>query len=72
MLTAQLDERTITVIGNRMVPHRDDPLPWEELGDYDAVYVTGGDAGAVRAARAADVLVATPRALGALGMVVVT
>ncbi len=59
-------ERTITVLGERTVPHRDDPLPWEALGDLDAVYLTGGDAAAVRAARAARVLVATPRAMRAL------
>lgn len=59
-------ERTITVIGDRMVPHLADPLPWGELAGYDAVYATGGDPGALRAARAADVLVATPRALDAL------
>jgi len=59
-------ERTITVLGERIVPHRSDPLPWDELGDLDAIYVTGGDAGAVQAARAARVLVATPRALEAL------
>jgi ribokinase len=59
-------ERTITVIGERLVPHRDDPLPWAHLGDLDAVYLTGGDAGAIRAARAARVVVATPRALPAL------
>lgn len=59
-------ERTITVIGDRMVPHLADPLPWAELAACDAVYLTGGDAGAVRAARRAGVLVATPRALGAL------
>lgn len=54
-------ERTITVIGRRLVPQEDDPLPWERLDGVDAVYVTGGDAGAVRAARRARVLVATPR-----------
>jgi ribokinase len=59
-------ERTITVLGERIVPHRRDPLPWESLGELDAIYLTGGDAGAVRAARAARVLVATPRALAAL------
>jgi ribokinase len=59
-------ERTITVLGERIVPVRADPLPWDELGGLDAIYLTGGDAGAVRAARAARVLVATPRALGAL------
>ena len=55
-------ERTITVIGERMGPHGDDPLPWDELADADAVYFTAGDAEALRAARAARQLVATTRA----------
>jgi ribokinase len=55
-------ERTITVIGARMGPHGDDPLPWDELADVDAVYFTAGDAKALRAARAARQLVATTRA----------
>ena len=59
-------ERTITVLGERPVPHGDDPLPWEELDDVDGVYVTGGDAGALRAARRAKVVVATPRTGDAL------
>ncbi|MEY2441266.1 MAG: ribokinase [bacterium] len=59
-------ERTITVLGERIVPERSDPLPWESLGEFDAIYLTGGDAAAVRAARAARVLVATPRAMAAL------
>jgi ribokinase len=59
-------ERTITVLGERIVPVRADPLPWERLGDLDGIYLTGGDADAVRAARAARVLVATPRAMTAL------
>jgi ribokinase len=59
-------ERTITVLGERIVPWSSDPLPWERLGELDGVYFTGGDAGAVRAARAARVLVATPRAMQAL------
>jgi ribokinase len=56
-------ERTITVIGPRCVPHGADALPWQELASYDAIYFTGGDVAALRAARAAKVLVATPRAL---------
>jgi ribokinase len=59
-------ERTITVMGERLVPHAGDSLPWESLSGVDAVYFTGGDAGALRAARAARVLVATPRARDAL------
>jgi ribokinase len=59
-------ERTITVVGERHVPHRDDPLPWHELEEARAVYFTGGDAGALGAARRAGVLVATTRARGPL------
>ena len=59
-------ERTITVLGQRHVPHGDDDLPWELLAACDAVYFTGGDVAALRAARAARVLVATPRALDTL------
>lgn len=59
-------ERTITVIGERIVPHGGDALPWAELGAADAVYFTGGDGAALRAARAARMLVATTRALDTL------
>lgn len=59
-------ERTITTIGLRLEPRSDDPLPWDELREVDGVYLTAGDPGAVRAARAAANLVSTPRALDAL------
>jgi ribokinase len=59
-------ERTITVIGDRMVPHGDDELAWDSLAGVDALYFTGGDAAALRASRAARVLVATPRAAATL------
>lgn len=59
-------ERTITVLGERLVPHGDDALPWERLAACDGVYLTGGDGAAARAARAAPVLVATARAADAL------
>ncbi len=59
-------ERTITVIGPRHAPHGSDDLPWEELADMDAVYFTAGDATALRRARQARALVATPRAREAL------
>jgi ribokinase len=59
-------ERTITVIGERIVPHGDDPVDWPSLASFDGVYFTGGDADAARAARAARVLVATPRGADAL------
>ncbi len=59
-------ERTITVIGDRLGPYGDDPLPWDELADADAVYFTAGDSAAAQRARAARVLVATARALPSL------
>jgi len=59
-------ERTITVLGRRIVPHGDDDLPWELLDTADAVYFSGGDVGALRHARRARHLVATPRALDTL------
>ena len=57
-------ERTITVLGDRLVPHAaSDPLLWGELASCDAVFVSGGDVEAVQAAREARVLVATSRVL---------
>jgi ribokinase len=61
-------ERTITVLSRKLVPHAGDALPWDELEGYDAVYFTGGDADALRRARAARLLVATPRELETLRM----
>ena len=61
-------ERTITTFGSRLEPPATTRscrgLSWREM---DAVYFTAGDLGALRAARAARVLVASPRALDALG-----
>lgn len=59
-------ERTITVLGERMAPLATDDLPWSKLAGVDALYFTAGDAGALRAARAARVLVATTRTGNAL------
>jgi ribokinase len=56
-------ERTITVIGDRLGPNGEDPLPWPLLDDADAVYFTAGDDDALRRARRARTLVATPRIL---------
>jgi ribokinase len=61
-------ERTITTFGERLEPlGTDAQLPWAELAEMDAVYFTAGDLDALRAARAARVLVTNPRALDALG-----
>jgi len=61
-------ERTITTLGPRLEPAgSDEALRAGALADMDAVYFTAGDAAALRAARAARVLVASPRAADALG-----
>ena len=54
-------ERSIVTIGERLAPAGADPLGWERLGEFDAVYVTAADAAALGLARAARRLVATPR-----------
>jgi len=59
-------ERTITVIGRKLVPHADDPLPWVELDEVAGVYFCGGDPAALREARRAQALVATARELPTL------
>jgi ribokinase len=60
-------ERTITIVGDRLVPHGADDLPWERIDGADAVFVSGGDEAAMREARRARLLVATPRAAESLG-----
>lgn len=60
-------ERTITVLGDKLLPSGEDgSLPWEELGRCDAVYFVSGDVAALRAARRSPVLVATARELATL------
>lgn len=55
-------ERTIITVGERLAPAGGDDLDWDALAHVDGVYVTAGDAGAIRAARAAPILTASPRA----------
>ena len=62
-------ERTITVIGDRLGPHAEEPLPWDLLDGADAVYYTAGDDGALGLARRARVLVGTSRVLEQLARV---
>lgn len=60
-------ERTITVLGDKLVPRGGDSrLPWHELAGADAVFFVSGDAEALRAARRAQILVATSRELATL------
>jgi ribokinase len=62
-------ERTITTLGARLEPNgADERIDWSALAGGDAIYFTAGDLDALRLARAAArVLVASPRALDALG-----
>jgi len=68
-LTDDAGERAITTLGPRLEPLGDDRAArWDALAGSDAIYVTAGDEGALRAAReAARVLVASPRVGDALG-----
>jgi len=59
-------ERAITVMGRRLEPAAGDDLPWDALAGCDGIYLTAGDAAAIRAARAARVLTSTPRIRPAL------
>ena len=54
-------ERSITVVGERLTPRAEDPLPWERLQDCGGVFVSASDAAGLRRARTAGVLAATPR-----------
>jgi ribokinase len=68
-LVDRTGERTITTFGPRLDPRGEDASEqWQALEGVDAVYFTAGDVAALRRARAsARVLVASPRARGALG-----
>ncbi len=56
-------ERTITVIGEKLVPALDDPLSWDILESADAVFYVAGAEGVLERARAARSLTATTRSL---------
>jgi ribokinase len=59
-------ERTIITLGERLEPRGADELDWARLNRADGVYFTAGDVAALDRARAARVVVASPRARQAL------
>jgi ribokinase len=61
-----LGERTLFVLGPNEHPTLDDPLPWDDLQTFDAVFYTGEDPRTLVAARRARVLVVTARRLASL------
>jgi ribokinase len=58
-------ERTIVTLGERLEAHGGDALDWDRLRNANGVYFTAGDAEALGRARAARVLVVSPRARSA-------
>jgi len=54
-------ERTIVTLGERLEPLGADDLEWGRLDGADGVYFTAGDAAALRRARQAKLVVASPR-----------
>jgi ribokinase len=67
-LVDESGERTITTFGERLHACAEDVvIDWGALSEMDAIYFTAGDLGALRAARSARVLVASPRTGAALG-----
>lgn len=61
--TDRQGERTITVIGEKLVPALDDPLSWDVLDSVDAVFFVSGGDGVLQRARAARLVGATTRSL---------
>ncbi len=59
-------DRTIIVSQPNAYPHAGDQLGWDDLADCAACYATCGEPSAIRAARAAGVLVCSARQLDAL------
>ena len=60
-------ERTITTVGGKLRPRgHDDRLPWNELGEMDAVLFVAGDVDALVLARRAPILTAVTRELDVL------
>ena len=59
-------ERTIVTVGERLEPFGSDDLEWERLRGAEGAYFTAGDAAALRRARDASVVVASPRGRAAL------
>ena len=54
-------ERAITVIGERLQPIGSDNLPWNDMKNYDGIFVTATDKEGIKFARKSKFLSATPR-----------
>jgi len=54
-------ERAITVIGERLQPIASDDLPWNDMKNYDGIFITATDKEGIRLASKARFVAATPR-----------
>ena len=54
-------ERAITVIGERLQPIASDNLPWNDMKNYDGVFITATDKEGIKLASKARFVAATPR-----------
>ena len=59
-------ERTIVVVGEPLHPRADDSLPWDVIGQLDAVYFTAQDPAVLAHARSARRLIVTARRQAAI------
>ena len=57
----QNSERSITVIGKRLMPTSFDLLPWAKLKDFDGVFVSATDTKGLNFCRRAKIMTITPR-----------
>ena len=61
-LIGKAGERAITVIGERLQPIASDDLPWNDMKNYDGIFITATDKEGIRIASQAGFVAATPRA----------
>ena len=60
-LISKDSERAITVIGDRLQPISSDDLSWDEMKNYDGVFITATDEEGINLASKAKFVAATPR-----------
>tara|TARA_Y100001968_G_scaffold244067_1_gene228018 strand:- start:169 stop:1011 length:843 start_codon:yes stop_codon:yes gene_type:complete len=60
-LTSKDGDRAITVMGERLQPIASDNLPWNDMKNYDGIFITATDKEGIRLASKAKFVAATPR-----------
>ena len=54
-------DRSISIIGKRIEPKINDDLPWENLKNYDGIFITATDSNVLKETRKSKIITATPR-----------